>query len=857
MKFFGLANNQKKPVRSSTPLLSSSASSNVNSTANREDTNIHNLSLNDQNEKPRDIRNTISDDMTLQPLVSPAYEDVPMWNILPSYQLYQSTFSKNIRPSDEDRRTKPPTYETSSPLESPNYAAGPPGAGAGSYFPSIESSGESSEASSEQLTPQDTSLQEHLQSHPFDGLTNPPPPSPPHISEDDNPTRWENSILANTHRMKKLVDVHSSISNKLKIDIQNTDKPCQRGVKPTIIDTQQYEYQQGDSVHGFITVVNTSDEPLPFDMLSVVFEGKVSVMGESADLRRPIVFFKFLNMFDYSASWTPVDFDDSIVSGIDAIDPIDNSHLRFNVEKVIQPKVVYKKFFNFTIPERLLDCACEFHNLSSHCEAQPTIGLERDEFLKKLRKIRESNSKKGTTQNSANSSKVDFQIAPSTPQPSPHRRKQGLNGIFNKRIKDLSFPDTALSYSVEARIISKTTDYEKYFPSAKEKEEFIIVNEASSFVRVIPHERISMALDPVALKRDSELIYKNLITRIKDKIELGNELLNASGYNIAPIASKSPSPTPSPNTNLARTPSTVKRRQLYEPEAFRSYHISETHQRYFDSSEYEMFLPFKKKTIGSPPKIIGILGAKTPKVDYIIKYTPPYNMKPFNGKDNKQLPTKIDVPIEISFKYSGDVHSKSHRPPEIKSVSAELVVATYRSKKFPIPIEIMNDLKFRNIANENDNLETYVINPFKKYVDEISRVTSFLGSEVLNIDSQFIMDIKALANLSVKYNNLKFDHVKSQCKQGLANWGQPTTVMNETKNQETMYHKSMIVSVDIENLLLRDSSGSSEDLSSDSYALVPNFQSCIIGRYYYLKIQIKLHNHDSMFVKVPVTIRKL
>lgn len=663
----------------------------------------------------------------------------------------------------------------------------------------------------------------------------------------ETPTRWENSILGNSHRLRKLTEINSSIANKLKIDVQITDKPCQRGVRHSVIDPQEYEYQQGDKIHGFITITNTSTEPFPFDMFSVVFEGKITVMGDAAsDNKRPVVFYKFANMFDYAASWTPADLDEETAN--DKIDSFDGTRLRMSHRKIFEPNITYKKFFNFKIPDKLLDCACEIHNLSSHCQILPTIGLERDEFLKKLRKLRATNRVPPAPASTGNTTPKRKQglegmlnkTSGVTMNPAT-KRKQGIDGILNKRIKDLCFPDSAVSYSVEARMVGKVSDYEKYMPH-QETDEFLIVNEASSFIRVVPREMLAHEFDPAELKRESQLIFENLVSRVHEKIDLGDDLLHRT----------SASPPPS-TEQMTRSNSVSKRRQLY---------VEPTHRHHQNlklvssGDSYEAIVPIKKKSLGAASKVIGMLQINTPKTEYTVKYVPPFDCRRFRNYPEDAKNTRIDVPITVKFTMTNALNSRNVKPPEIKAVSAELLVTTFRSRKYPLPVEIFDDLKFRNRNIENDNIETYLINPFKKYLDKITALSTKLGYEVLNIDSQLIMDLKAIANLSVKYNCLKIEKAKPISKLGLANWGEPVSSRKLNKDhEELVFSKKIDLSLDLQNLLLKDQSTSHEDLHSEAYTLVPNFQSCIIGRYYTLKVFLKLQNNDVAVIKVPVNIQ--
>lgn len=742
-------------------------------------------------------------------LSSPAYEDVPIWNILPSYQLYQSTFSKNILPSNEDLRYAPPTYDTSSVTPQETHSINQ----SNDYFPVLPES------------PEFQAAQIH---------SSQPSPNPAQVDL-ESPTRWENSILGNIHRLKNLSDINSNIANRLKIEIEITEKSCQRGVKPTIIDPLTIEYQLGDSINGFITVRNISNSPILFDMFSVVFEGKISVTSDT-DKKKSLVFYKFLNMFDYNASWTPADMGDE--TDADMIDPLDNTLLKFPMEKVFEPRITYKKFFNFKLPDKLLDAACEVHNLTRHCEILPTLGLAKDQFLKSLRRFREGNQ-------GLNNRKSGVEV--SGPSPALNQtRKPGLSGVLDRRLKDLSFPDTAVSYSVEARVIGKASDYENIIRKHSIKsqaDEFIVVNESSCFIRVIPRERLSHVFDEEMIEKESRLIYNNLVTRITQKIELGKDLLNEKRPQILD------------NTNtyeLTRVPSITKRRQLYNDRhdthvGFNRFSGQDT------NSYYELFVPYKKKSLTAASKIIGMVGVSTPKTEYKLKYVPPYKYRTLHPHvPRKELKTTLNIPLEFVFSFQ-DNSAKTLKPPDIKSISAELIVFTYRSRKYPIPIEIFSDLLFKNKL-ENDNIENYLVKPFQKYLEEITDLTRKLSCEVLNVDSQLIMDMKCLANLSTKYNSLKVDDSKVSSNIASVPWRYVPGGGKPDGDQE-VFSKPVNISVDLGNVFSKESNLSHDEFTAEAYSLVPNFQSCIIGRAYYLRLNIKLQNNDSMTVRVPISIQ--
>lgn len=632
-------------------------------------------------------------------MASPAYESVHMWNILPSYQLYEATFSKKVTP-DEDCDRDPPTYEVSSPGSADGQ----------DYF------------------------------------THPGAP------------RWENSILANVHRLKRLATFNADLAAQLKVQVQLTAEPGARGVAPQLFDGEKSELAQGDQVHGFVTVQNVSSQSLPFDMFSVVLEGKISMLG-SEDKQAMV--YKFLNMFDYRASWTPAFVDETIT--VECVDPVDGTRLSFPMEKYFEPGVTYKKFFTFTLPPKLLDCCCEDHNLSCHCELLPTIGLDKEMFLQRLRRAREK---------------------PSTAHSQP-------------RLRDYGFSDTAISYCVEARVVGKLSDY----GLPVDHEEFMIAGLASAPVRVIPHSfSMSEEEDRVAYN-----YYKTFVREIKDSIKRGQEMVNGTRKDDA-----------------TRRSSVVKRNQLYHRNTGEAP----------DIGEHQIFLPYKRKTLTQPLKIVGMLSASTPRIRYSVPYVSPLQ----RVTPEQMASLKLNIPVMLSFKSS----EEKGTVPEIRGVSAELVVTTVRSKKYPIPLELSLEMFFENKLGA-DSIQETVRTPFASFLTNISSLSEKIPLEQFDISAQTVKDIKCLAKLGIKTNNLKISGIQAVSAGGLLKWNQ--------KNDK--YSKRIDVAMDLGSLFKLDSRG---DRGLELECLVPTFQSCFACRYYFIVMNIKLQSGESLPIKVALDI---
>lgn len=626
------------------------------------------------------------------------------------------------------------------------------------------------------------------------------------MEQERQATRWENTILGNTHRLKRLAEI-DPLAEKLEVKIHITRNALRKGVHPIPLNHRTIEFKQGDSISGYFTVLNKCSVPLPFDMLSVVLEGKVTVVGDSADPKRPLLFYKFLNMFDYNALWTPAQ-----VSAADAgFDESDKTMLSFPMEKFFAPGVTYKKFFNFTLPEKLLDCACETHDLALHCELFPTIGMTREEFLQNLRLMREREwSKSGsgmspslslmTRSNSPNSlhSLMASSNGGFVQDLADVHGKRKPTGFLQPRIKDVCFADSAVSYSIEVRVVGKSTDYWQLtnckHKALSEHEEFVIVQNTSCFLRVIPRQRL--LLDSPEYLVESKLIYKNLINRIDEKLAIGRDLLDG----------KTPDTTMRLKTNQSRNRSETR--------------VKGSHEAWF---------PYKKKTLTGGPKVVGMIGIRTPIETLRMPYIPLASF--LNGT---KLTEKLCVPVELTYNSTAALL----KPPEIKSVHAELLVITYRSKKYPIPIEITNDMIYTNEPREEDDgLDAHVVKPMKKKLAELADHMTRFGSETIRAETQLVMDMKALAKLQVKIVPIRFAVALVKLSE--------TPVLNWPPASSQKYTKTMQLVMDWR---FKD--------MSDDLALVPNCQNCIMGRMYFVNVVVKFAS-ESVSLKVPLHIERL
>jgi hypothetical protein len=701
-------------------------------------------------------------------------------NILPSYHMFQATISKTLRPSNEDFRVDPPTYEvtpvtsaTATPL-CLSTVVSPSEERSTEFFPLVE----------------------------------------PEYNE-ENVDIWENTILANVHKIPNLAKRDNPVSNNLQIDIKVTKEVCQKGLKPEIIDPTNYEYKQGDYIHGYVTFTNTSDTPIAFEMVYVVFEGTLVVLENKhglIDTEKPASIYKFLNMLDLFASWSYANIDRLITDNGDPhdwcegeTDPYDNTMLAMDLKRLFLPGITYKRYFTFRVPEKLLDDSCDIHNIASHTEVPPTIGIPRNSIPPSILLANK-----------------DFQI------------------------RDFSFVDSSISYSVDARVIGKASDYKYETP----QDQYVVANEEYCPIRVVPKVTPASIYNRGFITQECDLYYRAFVDSIREKIQFGHDLLNVPSDRrqdfvaLTPVSSRS-----------SRSSRTTKLRQLYEV-ADSAIKLSLKESSKLQDNVYQYLTTVKKKSLTGSSKVLGILSLATPKQSYSIDYIPPPKFQTRSSYN-----TQIKIPVELTYYVENDGHKSII--PEVKSLQSELIVLTLRSSKYLIPIHVTHDMCIQDQEidtkkREVESFDTIVVKQFKQYLQDLTYLIKSVGNDLLKLESQLYRDIKALATLSSKYMNLSIKDSNMQIvtksatghgthsKLNTMSWTKETTDTNKT-----LYSKKFELRLDVRGCYVKGA----EKQNSEQITLVPSFQTCLMARIYYIRITVKLTNGESLFINVPLTIQ--
>lgn len=723
----------------------------------------------------------------------------PIWTILPSYYMYQSTFYGELDP--------------------PEY-------GEGESVSDTHASCALSQQSSGQLTGA-TSLSHGSRL----ASTTPTTADGSFIVADESTTSWRETLLDNIQSLRNLTDSDNEYSKGVNISVHFTENVGEKGVAPKHIDPLNFEYKQGDFLNGYILIRNEGTKPLPFDMFYVLFEGNFVVSNSKDPFdKKPVKVRKFLEMFDFAASYSEVTLVNRILSEHGnvmgscplMIDPYDNTHLHIEADKVLHPGITYKRFFNFKIPVRLLDSECNDHNLTGHTELPPTLGM----------------------------SLAEKSVWKSAERP----------------ISDFSFIDASTNYAVLARIIGKANKYGAVQLTESgtklinaRGDEFIILKEYSSFIRILQESVILSDREKEVNKEASRVLYENFVSRIKEKLAVGKELLKA-------IESLDDNKTMEISHRLAAMETvraqtqndTVKARQLYtRTNSNRDVKVLAK------GKTYDIIVPIAKKQVFGHPKPIGTLMMSTPKTEYRLNYISPKRFRVRIPCDPSSW--TVEIPLDFSYTPSSMGPADVTKFPEIRSLQAELVVFTLKSNNRPIPVELNHDFLFKNAPSTHsktvrtDNFTHLIKKPMQEYATELRSLAKLLGTNNFAIERSLVDDLSAMCNADEKYLNLVLRDLTIVDSKGQRLKYKRGVKVPWTKGEGLSFRKQFSVVVDVTKAQRKTVNipALTDDYKSyDEFTLVPSFQTCLVSRLYYFRFLVSLSNDEIFEFKLPLSIAK-
>lgn len=306
-----------------------------------------------------------------------------LYSILPSYQMHQAIVAKSLEFSPDSSQQVPQYDESQVPrdhdlhdrLEGLNLSSADP------YFQSREPQSSNylyapSNASTN-LQSFFSSVPENASSHDESHEVGPTISNFSMITSQGNgddsgfsyvTPESGNSILNFHHNIRQ---TSSLPYHAIDMSIHFTSDAAIPGTIPNLIHSETAKYHtNGDHIQGFVVCENTTKEPIPFSMFYVLFEGNTYLSKNifTKTRNKAASTKNFLQSVDLCAS---SNYSES--RNVLQYDPIDDTYLVFNEDRILYPGIKYKRYFSFQVPHNLLDYYCEKEGLMRQSELPPSV----------------------------------------------------------------------------------------------------------------------------------------------------------------------------------------------------------------------------------------------------------------------------------------------------------------------------------------------------------------------------------------------------------------------------------------------------------------------------------------------------
>lgn len=683
---------------------------------------------------------------------------------------------------------------------------------------------------------------------------------------------------------------------------KNPPKPHERPEEESILK----EYTSGDVIHGYCIVENTSSQPLPFEMFYVTFEGYISLVDRQIGKR---TLKRFLRMVDLSASWSYTNI--QLSTGVDVVVgdvDYDNCILGLTNNRILEPGVRYKKFFTFKLPNQLLDVTCKQEQFR-HTLLPPSFGVD---------KLRHHGKYAGIKVNSVLGC--------------------GHLGVKGSPILTIDMVDENLSinYTVDARIVGKD----------KKTQKLNLMKEVDYNIRVIPFafccpvigelttdqqlnqlqtdiERRIMALQSVFSRleinepiRPKDVNHTDIDGTVDNNLELDEaELLRCKMNQLQLQRTNSRSSNSNDNRNL-------KSKFLHsnKVEAQFSYKVRSKSSSGFKNGIFSGLLGGTSSSSGRNDMLkektekAGLILFQADIPEYSLPYRPPSLLRKTNKFDNKNsydqenwlqlldlVPEEMRRPLDhldINLTCIQSNNSRPGEPPEIQSITTELVCITAKSDN-SIPIKLNAEL-LMNKNKFNEMKEKYA--DFSKTVSDLSKkfeANSTKLNELYNmrdttlaprelrfgdfVPSQLHNNLESLANLDVNVVHLhdvfrkqthtlkdftsSQDTISAILSNGSVSHSSSSGFLSSTFSTSSEHSRSSTSLKFVDQIAhewvkcdpfkyKRTITVNLEYNDNIRETLVPTFESCLCARFYCVRVNIKFDHHaGTATIDVPVDIK--
>lgn len=655
------------------------------------------------------------------------------------------------------------------------------------------------------------------------------------------------------------------------VPIPNTKNP---------LETKLKEYSSGDIVNGYVIISNTLDEDVDFGLFTVSLECTVKAIyqeGEPSLNRRchRILLKKLLKMYDLNASYNygVIPSSAGVEYGPYEIDALDDTIMGLPDNRVLKANLRYKKFITFKFPEMLLDNACP-HNVLRHTMPPPSFGIDSTAFSERASQI-SVNKALGYGFLNVHGSPV--------------------------KVRDYAFDDISVSYAIEAKFIDKQHAADQQTPvntndinDPENESKYIISKSSQFFLRFVPDIKSQVDTDSRAyntFRHDTfdnigidGMLFGNLVkcptwkfikfmnSTLEQEIRnaLDRSELNGDDIKRKNLLNDNENDNDNDDSNghnLMRPTSSNIRENDRE---------REQRQFYMDRKMIGTFEPVeilgkkKKRLLLSTIKIgEASLYAQVP--DKLIAYGSPRLIQKYNDSGNKStdkeslsdvfsrlhpvgsnmgdLYNRDDstvlqhVKLELVF----DNYEEAVHPPAIALIEYNIVAWSYRTD-YPIPVSFDHDFFYTKPNDKEwkiyaDDVENTKVNlqDLKQLVNEY---INFLKETKTYISQNTYSYLKGLSKLGVKKDTIK-EYFQTQTASSHAlllndsNWS-----VNQLDNRRFRWTKELVAPLKVVN--------------KNNITLPPSFQSCLVGRVYCLQIVVKLKGADDpaniLRIDVPILV---
>ncbi|GAV55957.1 hypothetical protein ZYGR_0AZ01290 [Zygosaccharomyces rouxii] len=695
------------------------------------------------------------------------------------------------------------------------------------------------------------------------------------------------------------------LSTPIEVTIRLTKNPPKPHEKPEE-ESILKEYTSGDVIHGYCIVENTSSQPLPFEMFYVTFEGYISLIDRQVGKR---TLKRFLRMVDLSASWSYTNI--QLSTGVDVVVgdvDYDNCILGLTNNRILEPGVRYKKFFTFKLPNQLLDVTCKQEQFR-HTLLPPSFGVD---------KFRHHGKYAGIKVNSILGC--------------------GHLGVKGSPILTIDMVDENLSinYTVDARIVGKD----------KRTQKLNLMKEVDYNIRVIPFAFCCPVIGELTTGQQLAQLKTGIEKRIEalesvfSRLE-ANEPIRPRDVNNTDIDGTVDNTSELDESELLRCKMDQLQLQRTNSISSNQHDDRDSKAKFLHGDKVETQFSYKvrsKSASGLKNGIFsGLLGGstsgsgrndaskeKTEKAglilfqadlpEYSLPYRPPSLLRKTNRFDNKNsydqenwlqllelVPEEMRRPLDhldINLTCIQSNNSKPGEPPEIQSITTELVCITVKSDN-SIPIKLnaellMNENKLNEVKEQYAALSKTVSDLNKRFETNFAKLNELYNMRDTNlaprelrfsdfISSQLHNNLESLANLDVDVVHLhdvfrkqthtlkdftsSQDTISTVPSNGTVSHSNSSGFLSSTFSASSEHSRSSTSLKFVDQIAhewvkcdplkyKRTVTVNLEYNDNIRETLVPTFESCLCARFYCIRVNIKFDHHaGTATIDIPVDIK--